>query len=161
MKDLEWKVYFIRAGMKEKDPVKVGYTSNLERRFYEIQVCNPYKLRLLCAIPCESKEHAQKLEKFLHKHLRRGNNIHGEWFDISNRSIPKLVDSFTEFYRQSSNFPDVEFVSGKSFNMDLKKLQKENENLKKEVTKLQKVIKKMEQDQEEFLDLHCNFQKGG
>ncbi|UUW39876.1 hypothetical protein VP14_189 [Vibrio phage VPMCC14] len=152
MEDKEWKVYLIRAGKKEHDPVKIGYTSDLDRRFCEIQVCNPYKLRLLCAIPCESKLHAQRLERFLHRQLYHGHSITGEWFNIKGRSIPKLLDKFTSCHKGHYDFPDITPVSGKSFNLDIKQLQKDNDKLKKEVKRLEGMIQKMEQDQEDYLD---------
>ena len=148
----EWKVYLIRAGTKEYHPVKIGYTSNIEERFYNIQVCNPSKLRLLCLLPCESKRHAQLLENFLHKQLYKGCNIQGEWFNIKGRNIPKLVNKFTSCYKGLEDFKTITPISGKSYNLDIKNLQKENSRLKKELKIVKEKLAKAEQDAEEFLD---------
>ncbi len=67
-------VYFIKTG----DAIKVGITSDVNKRTIEIQVGNPHKVELLHTIDT-SEENARKIESQIHE-LFRKTNLNGEWF---------------------------------------------------------------------------------
>lgn len=91
----KWCVYFIRCGVKMKDPVKIGRTTDISVRMKDLQVGNPYELNLLFTLPCVSLKHSMKLERFLHRQLYNTNHIRGEWFLIDDKvNIPKLLEKF-------------------------------------------------------------------
>jgi len=97
-------VYFIRCGNKETDPVKIGRTSNLDLRLKELQVGNPYTLKLLFKLNCESSEQAKALERFLHKQMHRGYHLRGEWFKLNKSfSIQGLLKKFNSSHSSLFN----------------------------------------------------------
>lgn len=65
-------IYAISFG--EESPIKIGYTQNVDHRLGELQVGNPYRLRVEVAIPgnerCEGVLHGQLYNAW----------IRGEWF---------------------------------------------------------------------------------
>ncbi len=79
-------VYVISFG--EESPVKIGYTQNVDHRLGELQVGNPYRLRIEVALPGN-----EKCERVLHEQF--GNVwIRGEWFwpaSYIRRVIRKMV----------------------------------------------------------------------
>ena len=126
----DWRVYFIRSGKKKNHPVKIGYTSKLGRRLTQIQTHNPYPVELVCSIVCESKEHAQKLERFLHRQLYHRCHLTGEWFNLYNVNLKSIIEKFNTSHKQM--FPDFEPVnleSGKKLTVGsvLKKLEEVEE----------------------------------
>ena len=65
-------IYFIQC--QDTGPIKIGYATNVKRRFSEIQVNCPYTLKLLAFAP------GSKLwEDALHQEYRKI-NTRGEWF---------------------------------------------------------------------------------
>jgi predicted GIY-YIG superfamily endonuclease len=93
-------VYFIQAG--KKGAIKVGITNNVEKRIETLQIGNPYELRVLSLIPCESRAHAFEIERRIHKFFRR-QNIRGEWF-TGNIDLKKMNERFGSYdYRYHSN----------------------------------------------------------
>ena len=93
-------VYFIQAG--KKGAIKVGITNNVEKRIETLQIGNPYKLRVLTLIPCESRTHAFEIERRIHKFFRR-QNIRGEWF-TGNIDMAKMNERFGSYdYRFHKN----------------------------------------------------------
>ena len=66
-------VYFIQCG-GEYGPVKIGFSTNVKQRLWDLQLANPLELKLLFYMD------AMKVtEKDLHKALENS-NIRGEWF---------------------------------------------------------------------------------
>jgi predicted GIY-YIG superfamily endonuclease len=126
LKDKEWKVYFIKCGDSNKSPVKIGYTSDLNQRMKSIQVGCPYKISLLFALPCESKNHAKLLEKFLHKQLWHRSHLCGEWFMMPNQSIPKLINKFNGAYKGEYGFEDTYLVKGDVYGLNIDAVKREN-----------------------------------
>lgn len=59
--------------------VKIGVSSNPEKRLAALQTANPGRLWIQSTVECDSREAAMALEKRLHKALRV-NRIGGEWF---------------------------------------------------------------------------------
>ena len=59
--------------------VKVGYTSNLDRRMEQLQTGNPYKLGVLQAYVFDTELAARQLEAQLHRDLKPY-RAQGEWF---------------------------------------------------------------------------------
>jgi len=71
--------------------VKIGFSSNVAKRFHELQSANPEKLVLYAAIPG-----SYGLEKLFHQVLAPWNE-RGEWFTLGRpsplRKILVLIDS--------------------------------------------------------------------
>ena len=63
---------------------KVGVTSNVSRRFHQLQTDNPDELKLVGYIQGDYEKELH--EKFVHLHIR------GEWF----RATPELLAEFSE-----------------------------------------------------------------
>jgi len=87
MKDDACFVYFIGYD----DFVKIGHTTNLEKRLVSLQCANPNKLELFLVIYYDSKRKAVKDERRLHTSYKK-NRIRGEWFrgiDLTNE-WPKI-----------------------------------------------------------------------
>ena len=87
-------VYFIQAG--HKGAIKIGHTENLDRRIENLQVGNPFKLRVLATIHCDSIEHARGLEEKLHRFFKK-KHIRGEWFKESIRIADYNHKGVTDF----------------------------------------------------------------
>ena len=56
--------------------VKIGVTTDIRRRFQDIQLCSPVPLRILKTVEAF---HAVSIESKLHKQFKDLNS-HGEWF---------------------------------------------------------------------------------
>jgi hypothetical protein len=67
--------------------VKVGVTSNLERRLDMLQTAQFYELRVLSAWDAKSKAVAYRVESNVH-HILRRERIRGEWF--KKRSLERI-----------------------------------------------------------------------
>jgi predicted GIY-YIG superfamily endonuclease len=69
-------VYFIQ---RQYSHIKIGVSSNPEKRLRTLQTGSSIPLRLIATFPCESRSEAFLLEKYFHEnyaHLQ----VKGEWF---------------------------------------------------------------------------------
>lgn len=80
-------VYFIADGLGN---IKIGSTSDLEKRLKTYKTHNPRKLEVVKTIPCESMQQARKTEKRLHKEFSKY-RIGGEWFMLPEYILNALV----------------------------------------------------------------------
>ena len=71
-------VYFIQCRDKN-GPIKIGLAMDVEKRLAQLQVGNPYKLKVIASFYVDSKIKAQQIEKSLHKKFMK-HSIRGEWF---------------------------------------------------------------------------------
>lgn len=150
MKD-DYVVYLISQYVKGS-PTKIGYTGNLLQRLYDIQVHNPYKIKVQCALPCDSKEQAQKLEKYLHRSYCK-EHLRGEWFDLTKgNKLPKILSNFNRKNRTSPKIEDA--LSGKIYGYtgNLTKDLKVNKGLMEEIKFLKSKVLELEQTIEDYLD---------
>jgi len=76
---------------------KVGKAENPKRRFMELQLANPFRLRLLASFPTETPEQD---EKAIHAALK-SHWIRGEWFSLSETSRKDLCAQLIKLYGQS------------------------------------------------------------
>lgn len=83
---------FLYAIGHPNGPVKIGVSNNPEGRLAQFQTSCPFRIELLHAQECESREIAFADETFLHRHLRE-KWIFGEWFNVSGASAKELVSS--------------------------------------------------------------------
>ena len=95
-------VYFIQAG--RKGAIKIGVARNIDRRIDCMQTGNPFKLRLLAAIPCQSRTQALDLERKIHERFAR-QRVRGEWFQNNIRMT--RVESLLSYAQQQ----EVELVA--------------------------------------------------
>lgn len=70
-------VYFITDNHGH---IKIGKADNAYNRLKELQVGNPYKLKVLLSIMMNSQNQAYKLETALHKYFKNY-KLEGEWFE--------------------------------------------------------------------------------
>lgn len=66
---------------RSEGPVKVGITSDLIGRLRSMQTGSPFKLKLLYAMPCESRNDAREHEQTFHA-VYAENRLEGEWFNM-------------------------------------------------------------------------------
>jgi len=85
---INYLIYFIQSG--RKGAIKIGYTSNLERRLAELQIGNPSILHVIAALPVGSEKKAINLESSFHK-LFKSQHVRGEWYS-SSINIKKAMD---------------------------------------------------------------------
>ena len=79
-KTYNYSVYIIRC---ETTPYcKIGMTGNLFERMKALQVAIPMTLKLECAIKCENRNSAHRMEKQIHEHLKDCRK-NGEWFKLN------------------------------------------------------------------------------
>ena len=73
---------------------KIGITSDIDRRFRQLQLQSGCKLQILdwYALDICNDLSAQEIEKILHKEYKEYNII-GEWYDIDN-----IIDDVLNFY---------------------------------------------------------------
>lgn len=74
-------VYFIRY--KGLLPIKIGYSSDINKRIMSYKTTSPYDVEVLGIIESET---AIKLEKYLH-HKYINKKIKGEWFNITDKDV--------------------------------------------------------------------------
>ena len=86
-------VYLIKT--KDTNQYKVGITSNLDRRLWQLQNANPNKLSVESLRCVSDRQEARKLEKQIHQYLKRIHaHIRGEWFDIHPADVVKVKGLF-------------------------------------------------------------------
>lgn len=77
-------IYFIRA---HDGPVKIGYSRDPRARLKALQTSHYERLRIIVDV-----EGDPGLENSLHAHFAH-KRLSGEWFDLSNHDIAKVIDS--------------------------------------------------------------------
>lgn len=92
-------VYFITDGKY----VKIGRTTNIDKRFQQLQTSHAQPLRLLSLVPFNDVMDMGIVECMLHRALKNaGYHVKGEWFDIlqiiyGNKPRDK-INAFAEYY---------------------------------------------------------------
>jgi hypothetical protein len=72
-------VYFIQAGEGESSAIKIGHSTDVEKRLEQLRTGNHLPLSLLAKIGVPSVADAQDLERRLHNRFKRL-RLEGEWF---------------------------------------------------------------------------------
>ncbi len=80
-------VYLIQAGKGFR--FKIGCSIDPERRIKELQGGSSEILKLLCFKKCNDMHHQEGLWHKLFISARK----HGEWFDLNEKQLPKIVES--------------------------------------------------------------------
>lgn len=77
-------VYIIARmkGNRPTRPVKVGISSNPDKRLASLQTANPFPLVLLTTFYCPTRGMAKELEACFHE-TQSNRRLSGEWFDIA------------------------------------------------------------------------------
>lgn len=100
-------VYFIEGKCKGKTrPVKVGVAHDPEKRLSELQTGNHLELAIKGTIKLENSSEAFKVEKTLHKHLRRYGS-YGEWFIVNPMRIRRAITEIRRkglFLKETAHF---------------------------------------------------------
>lgn len=84
-------VYFIADDFD--GPVKIGISSNIDRRIPQLQTGNPRPLKLMGFIKTETREEDFELEREFHK-IYRVKNISGEWFCLHPNEVLDAIRRF-------------------------------------------------------------------
>ena len=90
-------VYFVKH--KGLDPVKIGFTENIQMRMSSMGTMSPYDLVLLGHLNTAMPEYlaAEIHEKFAHKRLK------GEWFDITKDDVVSTIKFYDDDYDNKLN----------------------------------------------------------
>lgn len=105
------KLYFIEPVFKTKpnnfQPVKIGYSKDVDRRLRELQTANFNELRVTLTIEVEDLKFARKIEKFFHRQFYR-KQLYGEWFNLYGEHIKRIVDKFYSSHKKwiEDNYPN-------------------------------------------------------
>jgi len=73
-------VYFIQEGRGKHGSIKIGKSSNINKRLKSLQTGNPRKLTLMATIKCTTPNNAHRLESKLHL-MFKADRVRGEWFN--------------------------------------------------------------------------------
>lgn len=84
-------VYFVSPSPKT-GPVKIGVTTNINKRLAQLQTSHHEKLQVIALITCDNNAHAYSLESKLHSKCA-STQIRNEWFDINADDVEGLVKS--------------------------------------------------------------------
>lgn len=76
-------LYFIETECAERH-IKIGIAADAKRRLIKLQMCCPYRLRLLAVFPGKAG-----LEKELHQRFL-ADRLHGEWFRRSDNLLAAI-----------------------------------------------------------------------
>ena len=81
-----YQVYFIqqvRSKRGEQMPVKIGHSSDVDRRLDNLQTGSPIKLKKRLSLSFETKKEAALVEKCMHSLAKSKHKaLRGEWFVI-------------------------------------------------------------------------------
>lgn len=104
------KIYFIRT--IEKEPLlKIGMTSDVDRRISELQTGSGKRLELVGTLACRGLEHARQVEVRAHKAMRRSHQ-RGEWFRFGYKermAVRRMLDGSADEVAESVWLARVEF----------------------------------------------------
>jgi hypothetical protein len=78
-------LYFIETECAERH-IKIGIAADAQRRLVKLQMCCPYRLRLLAVIPGKAS-----MEKELHQRFI-ADRLHGEWFRKSDALLSLIAE---------------------------------------------------------------------
>lgn len=94
-------VYLIQAG--DSFRFKIGRSVDPERRIKEIQIGSSVKLKLLCQKNCRDMCVQENRWHELFGASRR----HGEWFDLDEKQLPKIVSALKDSKNNARATKDV------------------------------------------------------
>lgn len=83
---------YLYAIGRPEGPIKIGISDNPEGRLATFQTSCPFKIVILHAEPCDSRQIAIEDEAFAHRHLR-AHRLWGEWFQIAYPQAHDVVSS--------------------------------------------------------------------
>lgn len=87
-------LYFIK--LKGFDIYKIGVTSNLKRRLYDIDSNSPFGVKLIDSFFFKN---VYEMEEMIHDNLK-GNNIRKEWFKIDSDYLKVIIDQVGELSKE-------------------------------------------------------------
>lgn len=92
-------VYFIRMG--ETSAVKVGHTGCISNRMMQLRVSSPVDLRLAGFVSFIDDQTQIVAEQRAHQiAMAHGKPLLGEWFDLSQDAVKKIVDELSSEYSE-------------------------------------------------------------
>ncbi|HVJ27452.1 MAG TPA: GIY-YIG nuclease family protein [Vicinamibacterales bacterium] len=84
-------VYFITWGCDLKQPIKIGFAENPDKRREQLQVAHPERLHILADFMCD-----RGMEGRLHKRFAEG-HIRGEWFRADTPGLHDFISDALHF----------------------------------------------------------------
>jgi hypothetical protein len=85
-------VYFVKHNAI--DPIKIGYTTDIEKRLTHLAVSSPFGLTLVGTIISDD---AQAIEKELHLRFSQY-RLKGEWFEITRAQVEAAIKTYDDLY---------------------------------------------------------------
>lgn len=139
-------VYIIQSGPRKGSPIKIGVADNPESRMRELQTGNPETLVLIASIEQPNRMAAYDLESWLHRRFSSA-RISGEWFDSDRCGLKRAFKAWESIHSDSLKIKRSRVHSDK-----VKDLQEKVLSLQKQNERLNRKVKKLESDIEEYLD---------
>jgi predicted GIY-YIG superfamily endonuclease len=138
-------VYIIECdcGNYVNNPLKIGVAEDPKNRISQLQTGNPFRLKLITQIPCDSRKQAEYIERELHYQFRKF-HMHGEWFKGGGVKLSKALAKININKTPKSLKKESLFGS---------KMKTQAVNAEKRNKKLREQLKQMEIDIEDKLDL--------
>lgn len=87
-------LYFIK--LKGFDIYKIGVTSNLKRRLYDIDSKSPFCVKLIDSFFFKN---VYEMEEMIHDNLK-GNNVRKEWFKLDSDYLKVIIDQVGELSKE-------------------------------------------------------------
>ncbi len=87
-------LYFIK--LKGFDIYKIGVTSNLKRRLYDIDSNSPFGVKLIDSFFFKN---VYEMEEMIHDNLK-GNNVRKEWFKLDSDYLKVIIDQVGELSKE-------------------------------------------------------------
>lgn len=89
-KEHEEVVYIIHWSFD--GPVKIGISSMLNQRLYDLQVASPYKLKVFKQFKTTSRQQSLIIENWAHERLKAF-QMEGEWFSVTPEQAEQTIDT--------------------------------------------------------------------
>ena len=87
-------LYFIK--LKGFDIYKIGVTSNLKRRLYDIDSNSPFGVKLIDSFFFKN---VYEMEEMIHDNLK-GNNVRKDWFKLDSDYLKVIIDQVGELSKE-------------------------------------------------------------
>lgn len=146
-------VYVIECRSSKPYPVKIGVSTNPEKRIAELQTGNPYPLILIASIPFNLRKTAYEFESFAHKGNKKS-SVGGEWFDSKKLNLNRSIRAWNSFntgkFKAMKEGRVKDAICGSKHERQLEGLRAENRSLRRK-------NKQLKQDIDDYLDSNIDI----
>lgn len=85
-------VYAIGSRAEFVECIKIGYATDVNRRYRDLQIGSPIKLEILAVWEFDTVREARRAEMVAHRKFR-SRNSHGEWFNVDLNTVVAFMDA--------------------------------------------------------------------